>query len=56
MVENFDVECSREHLMWNVVDNCDVKCSREWLRGMLQRTVTRNVMENGDVWAQRVIL
>lgn len=28
MVENFDVECSRERLMWNVVENGDVGAQR----------------------------
>lgn len=39
-----------------MVENFDVECSREWLRGMLQRTVMWNVVENGDVGVQRVIL
>ncbi len=47
MEENFDVECSRERLreIW-------------WITLMwnAQRTVTWNMVENGDVGAQRVIL
>ena len=35
--------------MWNMVDNCDVECSREWLRGMLQRTVMWNIVDNFGV-------
>ena len=47
MVDNFDVECSRERrcgmwrgtVVWNMVDNFDVECSGEWLREIWRRTV-----------------
>lgn len=35
--------------MWNVVRNFDVECGGELWCGMLQRTVTWNALENGDV-------
>lgn len=64
MVDNFDVECSRERLreiwwgsvMWNVVGNFDVKCSGERLREIWWITLVWNVVRNGDVGVQRVIL
>lgn len=53
---NGGVKYGGERWCWNVAGNFDVECSRERLREIWWGLVMWNVVRNGDVGEQRVIL